>query len=148
MVVGITLDRVTINSASIVPLAIGFVLTLTAMGVSLWSFKPIVTVKHAVERAHVSESQPNLFLFSDIASYTDYERFRSDVIDRYYSDPPLTGVEEDVLRQILALGKIATRKYRMFNTALVLLGFGLVTIVTTGFIQVAKSGLDAAAAIP
>lgn len=114
----------------------GYFFVALAFGISFWALYPLYplySVKRMVKLIDNAETEGmrlNLFLFSHISQFPDWETFYETINKKYYSQTPLTNLEKDLVRSIYTNANIALRKFWLFRYSLgaFLMGTSLIII--------------------
>jgi uncharacterized protein with PQ loop repeat len=110
-------------------LFISIILLILSLLISLVSMIPQTKQIYARQRKSVED--PNLFLFSDIASIQTKDKFIELIQKEYFNNEELNKEEKDIAMQIYTLSNIALEKFRAFNIAISVFTVGLILTFIT-----------------
>jgi len=114
--------------------SLGYFFIVVSLFIAFWSFVPITHPNKLKKKNNNTKNEAckNLFLFTDIASFTNFAEFESDIIKTYYDGQKLSKLERDVLQQVYTNANIACRKFSIFRQALYFFLIGATLIAVFG----------------
>jgi len=133
-VITLVFDKICFNNFVQIIFASGYILVVIALITAFWSFIPITHPDKlkAKIRSLSNNAYKNLFLYSDIASFDTFERFESEIKEKYYKSQEISILEKDVLNQIYTNAFIVCRKLYFFRLALFVFLLGSFLIALFG----------------
>ncbi|MDZ7793939.1 MAG: DUF5706 domain-containing protein [Spirochaetia bacterium] len=121
-------QRLLYNNDSLI-FFISIILLILSLLISLLSMIPKTKQIYARRRKIVSN--PNLFLFSDIACIQTKDEFIEIIQREYFNNEELNKEEKDIAKQIYTLSNIVLEKFRAFNIAISIFTIGLILTFLT-----------------
>jgi len=101
----------------------GNIFLIIAFTISLMSMMP--KTKQLFSKKTKETHEPNLFLYSDIASFSTVDGFIKGLKKQYFENTDLSKEEEDIAVQLYTLSNIAFEKFRAFNIAIIFTALGI-----------------------
>lgn len=133
-VITLVFDKICFSNFVQIIFASGYIFVVIALIIAFCSFIPIThpdRVKAKIRNLSNSVYK-NLFLYSDIASFNTFEKFETEIKEKYYKSQEISILERDVLRQIYTNAYIACRKLHFFRFALFVFLLGSFLIALFG----------------